>query len=254
MPKEYIMTAAGKRDLEERLEHIKLVEMPAIVAEIAKARAQGDLSENAEYEIAREEQAQLQNEIDAIKEKLANAKVLDENEIDDEVVSVGCTVEVIEAEVEEGLAAVERAGLTRSDIVEGFITRMSVNDMRANHAGRELLRDLTDEDYALAGSELLASKRYKKEELLDKGFTEAELSLKVKSTRGKVKVDRAKCEGLRTYTIVGSHEADAVNGKISNESPVGAALIGKEEGDVVLVRDLLFKIVNIVIDKKSMKR
>ena len=68
MPKEYIMTAAGKRELEERLEHIKLVEMPAIVEEIAKARAQGDLSENAEYEIAREEQAQLQNEIDAIKE------------------------------------------------------------------------------------------------------------------------------------------------------------------------------------------
>ncbi|MDE6966189.1 MAG: transcription elongation factor GreA, partial [Clostridiales bacterium] len=69
MPKEYIMTAAGKRELEERLEHIKMVEMPAIVEEIAKARAQGDLSENAEYEIAREEQAQLQNEIDAIKEK-----------------------------------------------------------------------------------------------------------------------------------------------------------------------------------------
>ena len=89
MPKEYIMTAAGKRELEERLEHIKMVEMPAIVEEIAKARAQGDLSENAEYEIAREEQAQLQNEIDAIKEKLANAKILDEKSIKDDVVSIG---------------------------------------------------------------------------------------------------------------------------------------------------------------------
>ncbi len=253
MPKEYIMTAAGKRELEERLEHIKLVEMPAIVAEIAKARAQGDLSENAEYEIAREDQAQLQNEIDAIKEKLANAKVLDESDIDDDTVSIGCTVEVIEAEAEDGLEACEKAGLTHSDVIEGFITRMSVNDMRANHVGRKILSELTDDDYALAGSELLASKRYKREELLDKGFTEADLSLKVKA-RGKVKIDRTKCEGVKTYTIVGSHEADAINGKISNESPVGAALIGKEEGDVVLVRDLLFKIIDIVIDKKSIKR
>lgn len=253
MPKEYIMTAAGKRELEERLEHIKLVEMPAIVAEIAKARAQGDLSENAEYEIAREDQAQLQNEIDQIKEKLANAKVLDESDIDDDVVSIGCTVEVIEADVEEGLEAVEKAGLTRSDIIEGFITRMSVNDMRANHAGRELLSSLTDEDYAVAGSELLVSKRFKKEELLNKGFTEAEISLKVKA-KSRTKVDRSKCDGIKNYTIVGSHEADAIHGKISNESPVGAALIGKEEGDVVLVRDLLFKIIGIVIDKKSIKR
>lgn len=253
MPKEYIMTAAGKRELEERLEHIKLVEMPAIVAEIAKARAQGDLSENAEYEIAREDQAQLQNEIDQIKEKLANAKVLDESDIDDDVVSIGCTVEVIEADVEEGLEAVEKAGLTRSDIIEGFISRMSVNDMRANHAGRELLSSLTDEDYAVAGSELLVSKRFKKEELLNKGFTEAEISLKVKA-KSRTKVDRSKCDGIKSYTIVGSHEADAIHGKISNESPVGAALIGKEEGDVVLVRDLLFKIIGIVIDKKSIKR
>lgn len=253
MPKEYIMTAAGKRELEEKLEHIKMVEMPAIVEEIAKARAQGDLSENAEYEIARDEQAKLQNQMDEIKEKLAYAKVLDESDINDEVVSIGCTVEVIEADIEEGLEAVERAGLTRSDIIEGFITRVSVNDIKANHAGRELLKGLTAEDYAVAGSELLASKKYKKEELLDKGFTEEELSLKVK-VKNRAKVDRSKCEGIRTYTIVGSHEADAVNGKISNESPVGAAMIGKEEGDVVMVRDLLFKIIGIVIDKKAMKK
>ncbi len=106
MPKEYIMTAAGKRELEERLEHIKMVEMPAIVEEIAKARAQGDLSENAEYEIAREDQAQLQNEIDAIKEKLANAKILDESDIDDERVSIGCTVDVIEADVASGSGSI----------------------------------------------------------------------------------------------------------------------------------------------------
>ncbi len=253
MPKEYIMTAAGKRELEERLEHIKLVEMPAIVEEIAKARAQGDLSENAEYEIAREDQAQLQNEIDAIKEKLAGAKILDESDINDEVVSIGCTVEVIEADVEDGLAAVEAAGLTRTDIIAGFLTRMSVNDMRANRGGRAILAELTEDDYATAGSELLLSKRFKKDELLDKGFTDEELSLKLK-VKGRVKIDRKKCDGLKSYTIVGSHEADALNGKISNESRVGAAMLNKEEGDVVMVGDLLFKIVGIVIDKKAMKR
>ncbi|MDE6401386.1 MAG: GreA/GreB family elongation factor, partial [Clostridiales bacterium] len=233
------------------LEHIKMVEMPAIVEEIAKARAQGDLSENAEYEIAREEQAQLQNEVDAIKEELANAKLLDEKAINDDVVSTGCAVEVIEADIADGLAEVEKCGLTRTDIIEGFLTRVSVNDMRANRYNRGILSELTNEDYALAGSEMLASKRYKKDELIDKGFTEAELSVKAKA-RGKV--DKSKCGGLKTYTIVGSHEADALNGKISNESRVGAALLDKEENDVVMVGDLLFKVVGIVVDKKAVKR
>ena len=251
MPKEYIMTAAGKRELEERLEHIKMVEMPAIVEEIAKARAQGDLSENAEYEIAREEQAQLQNEIDAIKEKLANAKILDEKSIKDDVVSIGCAVEVIEADIADGLAEVEKCGLTRTDIIEGFLTKVSVNDMRANRYNRGILGELTAEDYATACGELLAGKRYKKEELIDKRFTDAELASKAKP---RAKVDRSKCGGLKTYTIVGSHEADALNGKISNESRVGAALLDKEENDVVMVGDLLFKIVGIVVDKKAVKR
>ncbi len=252
MPKEYIMTEAGKRELEERLEHIKMVEMPEIVEEIAKARAQGDLSENAEYDIARDEQAKLQNEIDAIKEKLAYAKVLDERSINDESVSIGCTVEVIEADAEEGLAAVERAGLTRTDIIEGFLTRMSVNDMRANKQHRAILDEITPDDYVNAAAELLASKRFKREELLDKGFTDAEIS-QVKS-KGRAKIDKSKCEGIKSYTIVGSHESDALAGKISNESRVGAAFLGKEESDVVMVGDLLFKIIDIVVDKKAMKR
>lgn len=251
MPKEYIMTAAGKRELEERLEHIKLVEMPAIVEEIAKARAQGDLSENAEYDIARDDQAKLQNEIDAIKEKLANAKVIDERSIKDDVVSIGCAVEVIEADIADGIEEVERCGLTRTDIIEGFLRKMSVNDMRANRMNREILGDLTADDYANAASELLASKRYKREELSDLGFTDGELSLKVK---GRGKIDKSKCTGIKTYTIVGSHEADALNGKISNESRVGATLLDKEENDVVMVGDLLFKIIDIAVDKKSVRK
>lgn len=251
MPKEYIMTAAGKRELEERLEYIKTVEMPAVVEEIAKARAQGDLSENAEYEIAREEQAQLQNEINTIQEKLAGAKIIDERSINDEVVSIGCAVEVIEADVEEGLAAVEQCGLTHTDIIEGCLARMSVNDMKANRFNRAILSELTDDDYSTAAAELLASKRFKRDDLLDKGFTDEQLAVKAK---GKVKIDKSKCEGVKVYTIVGSHEADALNGRISNESRVGAALLGKEEGDVVMVGDLLFKILSIVVDKKAVKR
>ena len=250
MPKEYIMTAQGKRELEERFEQIKNVEMPAVVEEIATARAQGDLSENAEYVLAREHQAKLQGEMDAIMEKLANAKVLDEKSINDDIVSIGCAVEVIEADVSEGLAAVERCGLTRTDVIAGFLTRMSVNDMRSSY-GQGILAELTDEDYVTAGGELLYSKRYKKDELLDKGFTEAELAVKVKVRN---KIDRAKCEGLTVYTIVGTHEADALNGRISNESRVGSALLNKTENDVVMVGDLLFKIINIVVDKKAVKK
>ena len=251
MPKEYIMTAQGKRELEERLEQIQSVEMPAVVEEIATARAQGDLSENAEYVLAREHQAKLQGEMDAIMEKIAGAKVLDEKSINDDVVSIGCAVEVIEADVAEGLSAVEKCGLTRSDVIAGFLTRMSVIDMRSGGLGYAILGELTDEDYVTAGGELLSSKRYKKEELLDKGFTEAQLSVKVK---GRGKIDKSKCEGLKVYTIVGSHEADALRGRISNESRVGSALLNKAENDVVMVGDLLFKIVNIVVDKKAVKK
>ncbi|MCH5155265.1 MAG: GreA/GreB family elongation factor [Clostridiales bacterium] len=250
MPKEYIMTAQGKRELEERLEQIKNVEMPAIVEEIAAARAQGDLSENAEYHIARENQAKLQNEMDSIMEKIAGAKVLDEKSINDDVVSIGCAVEVIEADVEDGLAAMEKCGFTRTDIIAGFLTRMSVNDMRGSYR-QGILAELTDEDFMTAGGELLSSKRYKKEDLLDKGFSDAELANKVKVRN---KIDKSKCEGLKVYTIVGSHEADALNGRISNESRVGAALLNKAENDVVMVGDLLFKIVNIVVDKKAVKK
>ena len=250
MPKEYIMTATGKRELEERYEQIRLVEMPDVVEEIARARAQGDLSENAEYQFAREKQAKLQNELDSIKEKLDFAKILDEKSISDKSVSIGCAVELIEADVTEGLAACEEAGLTRTDIIEGFISRMSVIDMRSNRTKLELLSSLTAEDYKTAGSELLA-KRGNKNELLDKGFTEEEL---VKIKAPKEKIDKSKCTGLRTYTIVGSHEADALNGRISNESRVGAALMDKKVGDVVMVIDLIFKIVNIVVDKKAVKK
>lgn len=251
MPKEYIMTATGKRELEERLEQIKHVEMPKIVEAIAVARAQGDLSENAEYEIAREQQAQMQNELDMINEKLAFAKVVDERSINDDVVSVGCAVELIEADVTKGLAAVEACGLTRSDVIAGFITRMSVIDMRANREGLAILGELTPEDYVQACGELMGSKRYKREELADKGFSDAELANKIKP-RGKI--DRSKCAGIKEYTIVGSHESNVFLGRISNESRVGAALMGKEENDVVMVGNLIFKIVGIAIDKKMVKK
>ncbi|MCH5158869.1 MAG: GreA/GreB family elongation factor [Clostridiales bacterium] len=250
MPKEYIMTAAGKRELEERYDYIRSVELPAIIEEVAKARAQGDLSENAEYGFAREKQAQLQSELDAIKEKIDNAKIIDEKSVSDKAVSIGCAVDVIEADIAEGLTACEEAGLTRTDIIEGFISRMSVIDMRSNRTGLEILSSLTAEDYKTAGSEILA-KRGNKAELVEKGFTEAEL---VKVKVGKEKIDKAKCSGLKTYTIVGTHESDVMNGKISNESLVGAALMDKKVGDVVMVKDLIFKVVNIVVDKKTIKK
>lgn len=250
MAKEYIMTEAGKRELEERLEHIKMVEMPAVIEEIARARAQGDLSENAEYDIARDEQGKLQGEMDEIKEKLTYAKILDERTISNDVVSIGCTVEVIEADAAEGLAAVERAGLTRTDIIEGFLTRMSVNDMRANRQGRAILNELGEDDYSLAAAELYASKRFKLEELLDKGFLEAQLAQKAK---GHSKIDKSKCESIKHYMIVGSHESAPLEGRISNESRVGAAFLGKAKNDVVMVGDLLFKIIDIAVDKKAIR-
>jgi len=135
------MTPAGKKMLEERLKQLKNVERPKVIAAIEEARGHGDLSENAEYDIAKEHQLQLSRQIQDIEHKLSLAHVIDPASIKSNKVVFGATVT---------LRAVE----------------------------------------------------------------------------GDEKV---------TYTIVGVDESDLKQGKVSIESPVARALIGKGEGDEVKV-------------------
>ena len=135
------MTAEGVKKLEEELEYLKTVKRREITEKIKVALSYGDLSENSEYDEAKNEQAFVEGRIVQLENMLRNANVVDESEISLDAVSVGSIVKV---------------------------------------------------------------KDYDFDEIID-------------------------------FHIVGSAEADPMENKISNESPVGSALIGKKVGDVVNV-------------------
>jgi transcription elongation factor GreA len=155
MANDVVLTTKGVRELEERLDYLKTGRRLEIAEEIKQARAFGDLSENAEYDEAKNEQARIEGEIVTIEKMLRNASIVDEEEVDVQAVNIGAIVKV-----------------------------------------------------------------------LDKTYGDEE-----------------------EYQIVGSAEADLNKNKISNESPVGRALLGKKIGATVKVDtpggSVKFKILDI---------
>lgn len=153
--KETILTYDGLKKLEEELEYLKTEKRREVAERIKVALGFGDLSENSEYDEAKNEQAQVEMRIIDLENKLRNVKVIDEDEIDTKTVQIGNTVQVLDVEFDE-------------------------------------------------------------------------------------KVE---------YTIVGSTEVDLASNKISNESPIGKALLGKKKNDVVEVEApagvLSFKVLKI---------
>mgnify|MGYP004457556523 FL=1 len=153
--KETILTYEGLKKLEEELEYLKTEKRREVAERIKVALGFGDLSENSEYDEAKNEQAQVEMRIIDLENKLRNVKVIDEDEIDTKTVQIGNTVQVLDMEYDE-------------------------------------------------------------------------------------KVE---------YTIVGSTEVDLANNKISNESPIGKALLGRKKNEVVEVDApagvLSFKILKI---------
>ena len=137
--KKNLLTYAGLKKLEEELHDLKVVKRKEVAEKIKEAREQGDLSENAEYDAAKDEQRDIEARIEEIEKILKNAEVVVEDEVDLDKISVGCQVKVYDVDFDEEME----------------------------------------------------------------------------------------------FKIVGSTEANSLQNKISNESPVGAALIGKSVGDVV---------------------
>ena len=89
MTKEIIyLTAEGYKKLKDELDHMRSVERPAISAAIAEARDKGDLSENAEYDAAREAQGLLELRIAKMEDTLANSRIIDESKIDKSKVQI----------------------------------------------------------------------------------------------------------------------------------------------------------------------
>lgn len=89
------MTKEGMEKLQEEIKHLRSVKRPEIAKAIAEAREKGDLSENAEYHAAKEEQGHLEAKIAEMEAKLVNARVLDEKEVDTSKASILSTVEVM---------------------------------------------------------------------------------------------------------------------------------------------------------------
>jgi transcription elongation factor GreA len=87
-------TEEGLKKLREELHYLKTVERPKISQQIAEARDKGDLSENAEYDAAKEAQGLLELKISKMEELLANAKVIDESQLDTSKVSILCKVTI----------------------------------------------------------------------------------------------------------------------------------------------------------------
>lgn len=139
--KKNILTYEGLKRYEDELEELKVVKRKEVAQKIKEAREQGDLSENAEYDAAKDEQRDIEARIEELEKLLKNAEVVDEDEVDLDKISIGCKVKILDVEFDEELE----------------------------------------------------------------------------------------------YKIVGSTEANSLKGKISNESPVGSALMGHKVGDVVEV-------------------
>lgn len=139
--KKNLLTYEGLKALEDELHDLKVVRRKEVAGKIKEAREQGDLSENAEYDAAKDEQRDIEARIEEIEKILKNAEVVVEDEVDVNKINVGCTISVLDMEYEEEME----------------------------------------------------------------------------------------------FKIVGSSEANSLKGKISNESPVGKALMGKSVGDVVAV-------------------
>lgn len=140
MEKKNILTYEGLKKLEDELEDLKVNKRKEVSEKIKEAREQGDLSENAEYDAAKDEQRDIEARIEEIEKILKNAEVVLEEEADSDKVSIGCKVVILDCEFNEEFE----------------------------------------------------------------------------------------------YKIVGSTEANSLKGKISNESPVGKALIGKTAGESVV--------------------
>ncbi|MBA3264424.1 MAG: transcription elongation factor GreA [Thermoleophilaceae bacterium] len=92
MPRDTVLTPQGLEELKARIEHLRGDRRREVAERIKEAREFGDISENSEYDDAKNEQAMLEKQISDLEEKLRNARVINESDVDTAVVSVGATV------------------------------------------------------------------------------------------------------------------------------------------------------------------
>ena len=99
--KKHILTYAGLKQYEDELQNLKVVKRKEVAQKIKEAREQGDLSENAEYDAAKDEQRDIELRIEELEKLLKNAEVVVEDEIDVDKINIGCKVKLLDVEYDE---------------------------------------------------------------------------------------------------------------------------------------------------------
>lgn len=122
--KKTILTYAGLKALEDELETLKVVKRKEVAGKIKEAREQGDLSENAEYDAAKDEQRDIEARIDELEKILKNAEVVVEDEVDLDKINIGCTVLLFDKEFNEEIQF-KIVGSTEANSLQGKISNES---------------------------------------------------------------------------------------------------------------------------------
>lgn len=115
------MTLNGKKKLEDELKQLKYTERPKVITAIAEARSHGDLSENAEYDAAREKQGFIEGRIKELEDKIARAQVVDTAQIRSDRIVFGAKVEIKDMETED-TKTYQIVGVDEADVKEGKLS------------------------------------------------------------------------------------------------------------------------------------
>ena len=124
MAKKNILTYEGLQKLEQELQDLKVVKRREIAQKIKEAREQGDLSENAEYDAAKDEQRDIETRIDELEAILKNVEVVVSDDVDIDKISIGCTVDLLDVEFDETLEY-KIVGSTEASSLSGYISNES---------------------------------------------------------------------------------------------------------------------------------
>ncbi|MCL1935012.1 MAG: transcription elongation factor GreA [Defluviitaleaceae bacterium] len=135
--KKTLLTYEGVKNLESELQNLKVVRRKEVAEKIKEARGQGDLSENAEYDSAKEEQAEIEARIVSIEKMLRNAEIINEEEISSDSINLGSMVKILDVEFNEELEY-KIVGPAEADPSRGFISNESP-------LGKALINRIVDE-------------------------------------------------------------------------------------------------------------
>ena len=122
--KKNIMTYEGLKKLEDELQDLKVNRRQEVAQKIREAREQGDLSENAEYDAAKDEQRDIEARIEELEKILKNAEVIDEDDVALDTISVGCCVTLLDVEFDDEMKF-KIVGSTEANSLKGLISNES---------------------------------------------------------------------------------------------------------------------------------